>query len=123
MHGRWTITVERYIAEVRRYVECIGNLQWAAAMDYMVEPSILRKTGLTVKEHQRRTIENYLELRAKAPDLPWVPVLQGWSIVEYWEHEEAYRKAGVDLAALPLVGVGSVCRRQGTTGIGVLMAT
>ena len=33
MHGRWTITVDHYIAEVRRYVDCIGKLQWAAAMD------------------------------------------------------------------------------------------
>jgi hypothetical protein len=123
LHGRWRMTVEEYIAEVRRYVACIGKLQWAAAMDSMCEPPIRQKTGLTVEEHQRRTIENYLELRAEAPELPWAPVLQGWSIVDYWTHENAYARAGVDLAALPVVGVGSVCRRQGTTSAGIILAT
>ena len=122
-YGRWTITVEQYITEVRRYVEWIGNLQWAAQMDFMCEPWILQKTGMTVAEHQRLTLENYLELRSRAPDLPFIPVLQGWSIVDYWRHEEQFRKAGVGLASLPLVGVGSVCRRQGTTAAGALMAT
>ena len=32
------------------------------------------------------------------------------------------QRAGVDLASLPLVGVGSVCRRQGTAGIAALLA-
>jgi len=32
-----------------------------------------------------------------------------------------YQAAGVDLAAEPLVGVGSVCRRQGTEEIGTIM--
>ncbi|HYH68662.1 MAG TPA: hypothetical protein VD866_28475 [Urbifossiella sp.] len=81
----------------------------------------MAKTGLSVAEHQRRTTENYRELRGKAPDLPWVAVLQGWSLTDYLQHDALYRNAGVDLAALPLVGVGSVCRRQGTTGVAVIL--
>lgn len=123
MHGRWTITVDEYVAQVRRYVDFIGNLQWAAQMDLMCEPQILAKTGMTVEEHQRLTVENFLELRDKAPEVPWVPVLQGWSIGDYWRHEEAFRRAGVELEKLPLVGVGTMCRRQGTTGAGVILAT
>jgi hypothetical protein len=122
LHGYWTITADQYIAEVRRYAEDIGNLQWAAPMDWMTEPWIVGKTGLSVAEHQRRTLENYLELCSKAPDLPWIPVLQGWKIGEYLNHAEAYERAGVALASLPLVGVGSVCRRQGTAGIAALLA-
>jgi hypothetical protein len=121
--GRWTVTVEQYVREVREYVSEIGKLQWAAQMDHMCEPWILAKTGGTVEEHQRLTLENYLQLKSKAPDLPWVPVLQGWTITDYWRHAEAFARAGVDLAALPLVGVGSICRRQGTTGAGVILAT
>lgn len=123
LHGHWTVTVEQYIAEVRRYIDGIGRLQWAASMDYLCEPSIRARTGLSVEEHQRRTLDNYLDLRCRAPDLPWVPVLQGWSVAQYWKHADAYRSAGIDLASLPLVGVGSVCRRQDTVGIGMLMAT
>jgi len=47
----WTITVRQYVEDVRRCLECIGNLQWAACCDYMVEPHILKKTGLTVERH------------------------------------------------------------------------
>ena len=46
----------------------------------MCEPFMLAKTGLTVAEHQARTVANYLELRSLAPELPFVPVLQGWSL-------------------------------------------
>ena len=57
---------------VRRYADEIGNLAWAAAQNWMCEPWIVEETGLSVAEHQRRTIENYLELRTKAPELPWL---------------------------------------------------
>ena len=76
---------------------------------------MLKRTGLTVACHQARTIANYLELRAVAPDLPIIPVLQGWALTDYWRHVEAYYAAGVDLGSLPLVGVGTVCRRQSTS--------
>ena len=75
---------------------------------------MLAKTGLTIGEHQVRTVENYLELRSLAPDLPFVPVLQGWSSDDYHRCVELYQRVGVELAAEPLVGVGSVCRRQAT---------
>ena len=68
------------MAAVRRYRDEIGGLEWAAPMDWMCEPFMLAKTGLTVAEHQARTVANYLELRSLAPELPFVPVLQGWSL-------------------------------------------
>jgi hypothetical protein len=111
-NGRWTLGAAAYAGEVRRYRDEIGGLAWAAIQDWMCEPHILEKTGLSLIEHQRRTIDNYLELNALAPDLPWVPVLQGWTLMDYVQHMEDYRGAGVNLAGLPLVGLGSVCRRQ-----------
>lgn len=121
MFGRWTITPPQYVAEVRRCAEQVGNLLFAAPMDWMAEPWIVEKTGLSVREHQRLTLENYLDLRCRAPDLPWIPVLQGWTIASYRTHAEAYERAGVTLAAVPLVGVGSVCRRQATAGVAILL--
>lgn len=112
MFGRWSITPREYSEEVRRYREEIGQLSFAAPMDWMCEPHVTKKTGLTVAEHQARTVANYLELQDLAPDLPWIPVLQGWRTWDYWHHVEMYAAAGVQLAALPLVGVGTVCRRQ-----------
>jgi len=50
--------------------------------------------------------------RRLAPDLPFVPVLQGETGADYLRHAEMYETAGVRLADEPLVGMGSVCRRQ-----------
>lgn len=113
-HGAWLITAEEYVAAVRRYADEVGNMQWAAPRDWMCEEFILKRTGLSVAEHQRRTVEDYLRLRDLAPELPFIPVLQGWSLSDYWRCAELYDDAGIDLAALPLVGVGSICRRQHT---------
>lgn len=111
-HGRWVTTPEDYIASVRRYRDEMPGMDWAAPMDWMCEPVMLAKTGLTVQDHQRRTIDNFLLLRQTAPDLPFVPVLQGWDVDDYLRHADAYADAGVDLTAERLVGVGTVCRRQ-----------
>lgn len=114
MYGEWRTPLSAYIADVRRFRDEIGNLDWAAPMDWMCEPAMLRKTGETVATHQHRTIHNYLRLRDLAPDLPFVPVLQGWRLDDYRRHVDAYTTAGVDLTAAQTVGVGSVCRRQHT---------
>lgn len=121
-HGRWTITPAEYATQVRRFSDEIGFLEWAAPQDWMCEPSKLAATGLTIADHQRLTLENYLDLRHLAPDLPIVPALQGWTRSDYLRHVDAYQRAGIDLAALPLVGVGSVCRRAQFPGMASLFA-
>lgn len=116
MHGAWQTTPKAYVAEVQRYVRDVGQLCWAAVQDWMCEPWILRKTGMDILEHQTRSVVSYLELRLRAPDIAWCPVLQGWEVDEYLRHAEMYERAGVALRELPVVGIGSVCRRQGTRG-------
>ncbi|MEV6071944.1 hypothetical protein AB0L82_35850 [Nocardia sp. NPDC052001] len=122
-YGGWeTTTPAEYAARVRRYRDEIGSLSWAAPQDWMCEPAILAGgqvegrtfvgTKLTVPEHQRRTVENFLTLRELAPDLPFIPVLQGWQVSDYLRCAAQYFARGVDLLAAPVVGVGSVCRRQ-----------
>lgn len=115
MHGRWTVTPQQYVEDVRRWCGEIGLPEFAAPQDWMCEPVMLAKTGKTVREHQELTVANYLTLRSLAPELPFIPVLQGWVYDDYLRHVEDYRSAGIGLATLPLVGVGSVCRRQDTT--------
>lgn len=112
-HGRWKTSINEYVDAVYRYWEEIGGMDWAAPQDWMCEPHIIAKTGLTVDKHQELTVENYLALRETAPDLPFIPVLQGWTINDYVRCVIKYRKAGVDLREQPVVGLGSVCRRQG----------
>jgi hypothetical protein len=123
MHGRWRTDVRSYAAAVRRYTDELGRLAWAAPMDHMVEPHVLARSGATVQTHQRRTVRNYLRLRELAPDLPFIPILQGDSASSYERCADLHERAGVDLAALPLVGVGSVCRRQRSVEVEQIMRT
>lgn len=114
LFGEWRTSAMQYVSEVRRFKQEVGHLSWAAAQDWMCEPFILAKTGMTLRYHQQQTITNYVLLRSLASDLPFVPVLQGWEEDDYLRHLDDYAEAGIDLRSLPLVGLGSVCRRQGT---------
>jgi hypothetical protein len=110
--GEWRTIGRIYAALGRRYVQEIGNVEWIAVQDMMCEPSMLAKTGLSIRTHQAMTIASYLELMDRAPEVPWLPVLQGWAPSDYFRHVDMYAAAGVDLSKMPLVGIGSVCRRQ-----------
>jgi hypothetical protein len=114
LFGEWRTTPAEYVASVRRYAAELGGLEWASPQDWMCEPWVVAKTGLSVSEHQARTVENFLILRDMAPDLPFIPVLQGWELADYHAHADAYATAGVDLTVENVVGIGSVCRRQAT---------
>jgi hypothetical protein len=110
LYGEWRTTPKDYVVSVRRYQAEIGGMQWAAAQDWMTELPIRAKTGLSVRTHQALTVANYLELLDRAPEVPWLPVLQGQTPADYLRHVEAYQRAGVPLQQL--WGLGSVCRRQ-----------
>jgi hypothetical protein len=89
----------------------------------MCEPFILTKTGLSIAEHQQRTVANYICLRFLAPGLPFIPMLQGWTIKDYRRCVLIYRAKGIDLTRESLVGLGSVCRRQATEEIAQIVIT
>jgi hypothetical protein len=110
LYGRFTVSPQQYVAEIVRYAAEIGQLAWAAPQDWMCEPFMLAQTQQSVSVHQARTITNFLDLRSQTPLV--IPVIQGWTPDEYLEHVEQYAHAGVDLRREPVVGVGSVCRRQ-----------
>lgn len=101
--------VEQYAAEIRRW-SLNGHLLAAVTQDYMCEPFILAKTGLTVRDHQRLTVERYDMLLQAGTGVYIMPVLQGYKPEEYVEHIRMY---GDRLARGMWVGVGSVCKRNG----------
>jgi hypothetical protein len=122
LHRHWFGTpAKRFVRQVRRIIDAVGRPDFAAPQDWMCEADMLERSGLTLQMHQHLTLCNYLELQQLAPEVPWCPVLQGSSVVDYWRHADAYARAGVELAGLPVVGVGSVCRRQAMhTASGIL---
>jgi hypothetical protein len=121
-HGRWTISTGEYADAVQRYRDEIGMLEWASPQDWMCEPFITAKTGLSVSEHQHRTVDNLLTLRAMAPGVRWIPVLQGWALPDYLRCVDMYADAGINLVNEPVVGLGSVCRRQATDEIHTIVS-
>src|SRR5690242_15740332 len=101
--GAWTVTPAEYVARLRRYRDEIGHLMWAAPQDWMCEPIVIAGgragrlafagTHLSVAEHQRRTVASVLDLRALAPDIWWLPVLQGYTAAEYLACADLYAAA------------------------------
>jgi hypothetical protein len=61
---------------------------------------------------QRRTVANYLTLRSLDETLPFIPVLQGYEVDDYLRCIDLFQQSGVQL--IGRVGIGTVCRRQGT---------
>lgn len=152
-HGRWRITAAEYVTQVRRITDGVGRTpDFVAPMDWMCEPWVINgrnrhlppghamrfhgthtARGTTpdndhdlttaIRTHQSYTVDNLLELRTLAPDIPWMPVLQGWALADYQHCADLYEAAGINLAAEPIVGLGSVCRRQATDEIAEIAAT
>jgi len=108
-HGGYPFPVSEYAAQIRRWSKC-GNLLAAVSQDYMCEPMMLKRTGLTVAEHQRLTIERYDVLLAENTGTYIMPVLQGYTSDEYVSHIQQY---GERLGPGAWVGVGSICKRNG----------
>ena len=107
--GRGHMELKEYVGQIARWARC-GNLVAAVSQDWMCEPFVLAKTGLTVEEHQQRTTANYLQLRDRVQSTYVLPVLQGYTPDEYRRHINQYGDA---LTTSAWVGVGSVCKRNG----------
>lgn len=107
-HGGYPEPPESYGAHIRRW-KSNGNLLAAVSQDYMCEPAMIAKTGLSIADHQRLTIERYDALLRCETGCYIMPVLQGYAPQEYVSHIRQY---GARLAHGAWVGVGSICKRN-----------
>lgn len=82
-HGHYRHPVADYAAELHRlHTDGVVTIRAAVAQDYICEPAMLARTGLTIRAHQRLTIVRYDRLLAELDRLfhgscpfPLVPVL------------------------------------------------
>lgn len=109
--GRYETSAAEYAAGVQRLARDVGSLDFAVVQDWPGLPGALEATGLSLHEHQQRTVESYLELRTLAADVTWAPVLTGTTPADYARHAELHEHAGVQLDALPVVTVGALVGR------------
>lgn len=108
-HGAYRHTPKDYAAEIKRWANR-GTLLAAVTQDFMCEPWMLEKTGHTVREHQRLTVERFDQItECDTGGIPILPVLQGYDPTDYANHLKAY---GARLPAGAWVGVGSICKRN-----------
>lgn len=139
-HGRWIYTVPEFVAALGR-----ENVAAVAGMDMMCEEIVIEggdsKDGHFVGsrqflglpanatlddciyEHQRITVSHHVEITRLAPELNVFPTIQGSTLTQYLRCVAMYKAAGVDLTTLPLVGLGSVCRRQASSEIDLIVTT
>jgi hypothetical protein len=113
LHGRYRHGVDEYAGELRRlHAAGVVKIAAAVAQDFMCEAFMLAKTGLSIADHQRLTIERYDALVAAlaGSGIVVLPVLQGYDPVDYARHVAGY---GDRLTQDMWVGVGSVCKRNG----------
>lgn len=114
LHGDFPDAPEVYAMAAARWA-AIPRLDAVVSQDYMCEPMMLARTGKTVVEHQRLTIQRYDAIKVAWIDqgepATLMPVIQGWTVKDYRNHVIDY---GERLAKGALVGVGSVCKRQGS---------
>jgi hypothetical protein len=97
-----------YAKEVNRLKAINPGLRAVVSQDYMCEPFMLQKTGLSLAEHQRLTIARYDALKPSV-QVYLMPVLQGYSLRNYLDHIDQY---GDRLKSGMYVGVGSICKRN-----------
>ena len=117
LFGKWTIKPKEYIDELKRLENLNLNFEWVAQQDLMCENIMLQKTGLTIEQHQNKTVSNFETLRSIEHDFKVIPVLQGQTIKEYMKCFEKFETAGFNLKQEPIVGIGSVCRRNSSNEI------
>lgn len=109
-HGGYRQSPAEYASEVNRIGSLNPGLTAAVSQDWMCEDLILARTGLTIADHQRLTIERYNELLRLIKGTYLIPVLQGYSPQTYVEHINQY---GDRLCLGAYVGIGSLCKRNG----------
>jgi len=115
--GRYPWTVAQY-AEWARRVAGDYPLDFAAVMDYACERGVRREVYQTNAERIAATVENALRC-LEEPGVPWLPVVQGWTLDEYADCVDRYRARGV---ALDYAGLGTMCGRKDADAARVLVS-
>lgn len=117
LHGEHQLSPIEYADRLHRARLLCPEIA-GVTQDYMCEQYIFdcreRLTGkrYTVTDHQWLTIQRYMDIRSVLdPSIYLMPVLQGYTPIEYVRHIREY---GDLLPEGAWCGVGSVCKRNGS---------
>lgn len=103
LYGKYKMSEDEYIETIQRFRPTIAFCQ-----DWACLPSMIKKTGLTIKTHQQLTTDSYLSMINKTPRV--APVLQGYSVEDFIAHARQYESNNVDMNQI--FGIGSIALRK-----------
>ena len=109
--GEYPFSIAKYIEFI--YILKDDNMYpitLCAIRDYPCEPDINRSQISTNKERIQKTVSNAVECFQADGNLPWIPVIQGYTIEEYLSCIQLYEDVGIPL---DYIAVGSLCSRKG----------
>ena len=107
--GEYPFTIEKYI-ELAHYIKDTHPLYKAAILDYPCEPDINRSQVMSNEDRIEKTIANAIECYDTDDSLPWLPVIQGYTVSEYLHCIDLYDDYGV---TSDYWAIGSICSRKG----------
>lgn len=106
--GAYPWDAAQYAHWGQRYQASGVPLTWLAILDFACEHGVNRAQHATNAQRIQATLTNAARCRDAAPDLPWLPVVQGYTLDEYGQCIEGYQREGWDLR---YCGLGTMCGR------------
>lgn len=111
--GEYPYSLDQYLEYVN-YMMDHWPVKEVAILDYPCEPEVNRQTHSTNLDRIRATVENAIRCYDTDASIPWVPVIQGFTVEEYFICWGLYQDAGIKA---DLWAIGSVCARKRIGGI------
>lgn len=114
---RWAeypFSIETYV-EFANQVRNNHSLEVVAILDYPCEENTVRSERLGSNlQRIEATVENAVGCYEADSSLPWIPVIQGYTLPEYLHCWDLYRERGIKA---DYWAIGSVCARKKVGGI------
>lgn len=103
-HGEYSFSKEYYFDKIDNKI----HPDVFVCMDWMCEPGQIRKSGLSVEEHIKKTVSNASEILNEydGKSEPMV-VIQGWEIEDYLHCIDRLKEQD---CIVERMGIGSICR-------------
>jgi len=108
-YADYPFSIEEYI-QLAHYIKDNNLLTLIATMDYPCESEINRTQLHTNEERIQKTVDNAVACYDADISLPWVPVIQGYTIDEYLTCLDLYYESGIESFYW---AIGSICSRKG----------
>ena len=105
----YPFSIEDYVGLVNLIKDQSGITR-VVTLDYPCEPDINRSRVSTNEERIQKTVSNAVECFQYDETIPWLPVIQGYTIDEYLYCVDLYKEVGI---TSDYWAIGSICSRKG----------